>query len=116
MKEESLIMVFTRLPLTIAISAVALFAQDAGRDPLLRWMDQIAQQQISRRESTIAQIHTTADADRRREWVRAKLLELIGGLPDYHGPLNARITGRLTNSSYTLEKVIFESLPGYFVT
>lgn len=88
----------------------------AAEDPLLRWMDQIAQQQLSHRENTIAEIRTTADAERRRQWVRAKILEIIGGLPDYRGPLNARITGRLSNASYTLEKVIFESLPHFFVT
>src|SRR6266849_5259890 len=109
-------MSLTRLALTTGFSLVCLFGQDAGKDPLLGWMDQIAQQQLSRRESTIAQIQNTADADRRREWVRAKILELIGGLPDYRGPLNARVTGRLSNPSYTLEKVIFESLPHYFVT
>lgn len=88
----------------------------SAQDPFLQWMDQIAQQQLARRESTINAIRTTADADRRRQWVRAQLLEILGGLPDYQGPLNARITGRLTNASYTMEKVIFESLPRYFVT
>src|SRR6266542_3213861 len=99
------------LALTICCSVISVFAQDAACDPFLAWMDQIAQQQRGQRESTIAQIRTTADAERRQKWVRAKLLELIGGLPDYHGPLNARTTGRIANSSYTLEKVIFESLP-----
>ena len=79
-------------------------------------MDQLAQQQLASRESTIAGIRTTADAERRKQWVRAKLLEIVGGLPDYRGPLNARVTGTLSNASYTLEKVIFESLPRYFVT
>ena len=95
---------------------LSLAAQQAVPDPLLQWMDQIAQQQLARRESSIAEIRTTADAERRRQWVHAELLEILGGLPDYHGPLNARITGRLTNASYTLEKVIFESLPHFFVT
>ena len=79
-------------------------------------MDRIAQQQLARRESAIAEIRTTADADRRKQWARAKILEIIGGLPEYRGPLNARVTGRLSNASYTLEKVIFESLPRFFVT
>ena len=101
-----------RLTTMALLCSIALSAQD----PFLKWMDQIAQQQLARRESTIAEIRTTADADRRRQWVRAELLEILGGLPDYHGPVNARITGRLTNTSYTMEKVIFESLPRYFVT
>ena len=79
-------------------------------------MDQIAQQHLERREKAIAEIHTVAGAQRRKHVVREKLMELLGGLPDYNGPLNPRITGRIQNESYTIEKVIFESLPGYFVT
>ncbi len=42
--------------------------------------------------------------------------KLIGGLPDYKGPLNAKITGHIQAEGYVIEKVIFESLPGIFVT
>lgn len=79
-------------------------------------MDRIAQEQLQRREKAIAQIHSVADAERRRQSVREKLLALIGGLPDYSGPLNPRITGRIQSENYTIEKVIFESLPGFYVT
>ena len=48
--------------------------------------------------------------------MRAKIRKLIGGLPDYKGPLNPRGTGRLENGSFTIEKVLYESLPGIFVT
>ncbi len=44
------------------------------------------------------------------------MLDIIGGLPVYGGPLNPRITGRLDAQGYSIEKVIFESLPGFFVT
>ncbi len=79
-------------------------------------MDQIAQQQLQRREDLIATIRSAADAERRKQSVREKLMAIIGGLPDYSGPLNPRITGRIQADSYTIEKLIFESLPGVFVT
>ena len=101
---------------TILLSLSTLPAQQATPDPFLHWMDQIAQQQLQRRENTIAEIHTVADAERRKKLVRENLLEILGGLPDYNGPLNPRITGRIQNESYTIEKLIFESLPGFFVT
>src|SRR5258706_15469103 len=90
----------------------ALSAQAPIQDPLLRWMDHIAQQQLDRRESEIAAIRSVADASRRKQWVRERLTEILGGLPDYTGPLNSRVTGRIQNEFYTIEKVIFESLPG----
>jgi cephalosporin-C deacetylase-like acetyl esterase len=91
-------------------------AQQLTQDPLLRWMDRFAQQQLQRREDAIAEIHTVAEAERRKQSVRQTLLSLIGGLPEYSGPLNASITGRIQTENYTIEKVIFESLPGFYVT
>jgi len=91
-------------------------SQQAPQDPLLAWLDRIAQQQLQRREQAIAEVRTVADAEKRKQWARAKILELIGGLPDYDGPLNARVTGRVSGDSIVIEKVIFESLPGLFVT
>ncbi len=91
-------------------------AQETEPDPFLRWMDRIAQGHLDRREAAIAEIRTVEDAERRKKIVRDKILEILGGLPDYNGPLNPRITGQLQNKSHTIEKVIFESMPGYFVT
>ena len=79
-------------------------------------MDQVAQQQLQGREEVVARIHNVADAERRKQSVRETLLSLIGGLPDYSGPLNPSIRGRIQTEKYTIEKVIFESLPGFYVT
>jgi len=84
-------------------------------DPFLNWLDRIAQRQLDDRERAVAEIRTVADADRRKAMVRAKLTELIGGLPAYSGPLNARVTGQLRTETHTIEKVIFESLPGFYI-
>ena len=79
-------------------------------------MDKIAQGQLDAREKEIAAVHTVADAERRKEVVRRKILDALGGLPDYAGPLNARVTGRIQADGYVIEKVIYESLPGFYVT
>ena len=93
-----------------------LSAQAPTEDPLLRWMDKIAQEQLDAREKAIAAVRTVADAERRKEVVRRKILDALGGLPDYSGPLNARVTGQIQADGYVIEKVIYESLPGYYVT
>src|SRR5215472_4314862 len=101
-------------------SALILYFSVVGRggshDPLLDWMDRIAQQQLQQREKAVAQIHSRAEAERRKQSVRETILKSIGGLPDYNGPLNARMTGRIQAEGYTIEKVLFESLPKFFVT
>jgi len=82
----------------------------------LNWMDGIAQKHLKDRRETIAAIRDTAAAQSRQAATRAKYLELIGGLPQYKGPLNARVTGTIDEGSYLIEKVLYESLPRYFVT
>ena len=59
----------------------------------------IAQEQLSKREAAVAGIQSVAEAEARRQAVRAKILELIGGLPDYSGPLNARVTGQIEQTA-----------------
>jgi hypothetical protein len=59
-------------------------------------MNQIAQQQLQQRENAINEIHTVAEAERRKQAVRAKILKVLGGVPNYKGPLNPRITGRIS--------------------
>ncbi len=94
----------------------SLSAQNAPQDPLVSWMNEIAQQELQQRAKAIREIHTIDQADQRKQAVRTKLLDDLGGLPDYNGPLNARITGQIHNDSYTIEKVIYQSLPGFFIT
>src|SRR5580704_8501603 len=100
----------------LPLFAGTLFAQPAGPDPHLLWMDGIAQRQLQLRETAIAGIQDVADADRRKQWVRQTFLSILGGLPDYSGPLNPRITGQIEAGKYTIEKIVFESLPGFYVT
>jgi|SRR5579871_3934026 len=102
--------------LVLFLLVLPILGQQAAPDPLLAWMNRIAQEQLDRRERTVSQIHNVAEAERRKREVREKFLEVIGGLPDYQGPLNAKVTGRIEADAYTIEKVIFESLPGFYVT
>ncbi len=46
--------------------------------------------------------------------VRESLVRLLGGFPE-RTPLNPRKTGELTRKHYTVEKVVFESRPGFYV-
>src|SRR5271157_5884246 len=101
-----------KLLLIYALSLAPLLVAD---DTLLQWMDGIAQQQLADRAAALAKIRTVRDAEARQAQVRAKILELLGGLPNYDGPLNARVTGRIDRPRYTIEKVIFESLPQFYV-
>ncbi len=99
----------------IALTAFALLAANAPAD-LLAWMNRIAQSQLDMRQKQIDAIRTRDGAEARQRDIRARILERIGPLPDYDGPLNARVTGQLPGQGYRIEKVVFESLPRFFVT
>ncbi len=94
----------------------AILAQTPSADPLLQWMDRIAQEELQAREDGIAGIRTIADAERHKKSVRQKIMNMLGGLPEYDGPLNARVTGTIQADGFVIEKIIYESLPGFFVT
>jgi len=71
--------------------------------------------QLQERKEAIAQLHVKSDYLERQKVVRDKLLKLMGPLPE-KTPLNARVTGVIKKEDYRVEKVIYESIPGYFVT
>ncbi len=95
-----------RLLACLFVSA-ALWAQD----PFLRWLDAIAQRQLDERARALGAVQSRDAAVARRDEVRRRVLESIGGLPEFRGPLNARVTGELQGRGYVIEKVLFDSFP-----
>ena len=103
--------------LTRSKDMLALHLKDRpAQDLFLGWMNQIAQKQLDQREAAVAAIHTIGEAQHRQKIAHEKLLEIMGGLTDHKGPLNARITGKIQTKSFTIEKVIYESQKGFYVT
>ncbi|MCK5103648.1 MAG: acetylxylan esterase [Cyclobacteriaceae bacterium] len=72
-------------------------------------------EQLQERKTAIAQLQTKNDYLKRQETVKEKLLRITGPLPG-KTPLNARVTGVIKKKDYKVEKVIYESMPGYYVT
>jgi dienelactone hydrolase len=66
-------------------------------------------------EEARARLKTKLDAETYIRGVREKIAKCFGPFPE-KTPLNAEVVGKLYRSSYTLEKVIFESRPKFFVT
>src|SRR4051812_27087887 len=82
----------------------------------MKALNGIAGQQLKQRADAIAAIRDHASAEARKAEVRRRVLSLIGGLPEYRGPLNARVTKTTKREGFAIDHVIFESLPGYYVT
>ncbi len=78
------------------------------------YMQRRGESLVQERKRTLA-IHTPEDLARRRQFVRERILQAIGGLPE-RTPLNARTVATLERDGYRIEKVVFESQPKFYVT
>jgi len=67
------------------------------------------------RDKQIAQIKNKADWQNRQSIVTEKINNILGDFPE-KTPLNAEITGIIDKGDYRIEKIIFESMPGFYVT
>jgi dienelactone hydrolase len=65
---------------------------------------------------TMPQYKTLAEWEARKAQLRKQILSAAGlmPLPD-KTPLNAQIFGRIENRDYSIEKVLLETLPGYYL-
>jgi cephalosporin-C deacetylase-like acetyl esterase len=68
------------------------------------------------RDAALAQLTSEPALRARQKFIRESFIAALGGLPAAKSPLNARVTGALERDGYIIEKVVFESLPGFRVT
>lgn len=70
---------------------------------------------LDERKEAISNLKTKEDWINRQEQVRISLQKILGPFPE-KSPLNPVITGKVKRDGFTVEKLYFESLPGYKVT
>jgi uncharacterized protein (TIGR03435 family) len=106
-----------RLAVFGAIAALLLPAQSVEpRQKLIDYLDGVASTQLDARRQAIARIQSRADAGERREMVRRKVIELIGGLPESSLPVAVKSFGTIEGDGFRVEKLAYESLPNFWVT
>jgi len=103
------------LALSPALAQESLRVTTGLGDMLDRYLTEIAERQWKERADRVARLRTPAEVAERQAYIRAKVTESLGGFPE-KTPLNPRITGVLERSGYRIEKLIYESIPGYYVT
>jgi dienelactone hydrolase len=89
--------------------------ENAARTALSHSLDELAARQTAARRAEIARIHTRAEAKARQEKVRATMLRLLGPLPE-RTPLNPQMLGETQLDGFRIQKVLFDSQPGFHVT
>ncbi len=121
MKSFPLIAILLAAPAAVAQSAEDWnFLSDASifRDvhgSLPAFLKNKANALLDERERAIARISTTFDLTARQQYFRGRIWSYLGAPPE-RTPLNARVVGTLDRGDFRIEKVIFESRPGFYVT
>ncbi len=84
--------------------------------PYLQYQTEQAWKQDDQRRAAWGAIHDERELLRAQDELRQRLLQMIGGLPAEKTDLHARITGTIQMDGFSIEKLIFESLPGVYVS
>lgn len=79
------------------------------------YLTALVDEQFARREADLADLKTAGDWRKHAEKIRRAMSVWTGPFPP-RTPLNARVTGRIERLEYTLEKILFESRPGFLVS
>src|SRR5438552_3946591 len=103
---------------TLTLLAMLAFAGTTSAQPKNvheQLLDEAAGQQAERRER-FATVRTKAALQDLQSSLRAKFLALLDGLPQSKGPPPVQVTGMIDAGDYVIDKLVFESFPGYFVS
>jgi pimeloyl-ACP methyl ester carboxylesterase len=84
--------------------------------PYLKYQTEVAWEQDDQRRKEWQAIHTERDLFQVQRLLSEHLLAMLGGLPTQRTPLHPQITGQIQMDGFRIEKLIFESLPGVYVS
>ena len=82
---------------------------------LLSMLTREAAMLYDRRSAEVALIKTAQEWKERQKLAEGKLSEIIGPFPE-KTPLNAKIISVIQKDGYRIEKIVYESFPGSYVT
>ena len=110
------------LPFTLLIPFGSLIAAEQPLSPLHRFPRMVQEWVVGqvraaeqRGNERRAALRTKADAEAYVTSVQQRIRQSFGPFPE-KTPLNARVTGTVDRDAYRVDKVIFESRPGFPVT
>jgi len=84
--------------------------------PYLLYQTALAWDQDELRLQRWSRVKDESDLLQLRAELRRSLLEMIGGLPTEKTELHAEIAGTVSGTGFHIEKLIYQSLPGLYVT
>lgn len=106
----------------LAASAIAAtlptwsFAQEESKPTdLQQGLLAIAREHEAQRRRKFAAVASREEALKLQRILRNRFLSLLDGLPKAEGPPPARVVERIEGDGYTIDKIVYQSLPDYHV-
>ena len=100
----------------ILLLANAITAGAGSKTDLHQQLLELASKQQDERRARFAAVKTKADLEALQKSLRAKFLHLLDGLPEAKGAPPAKLIGKIDADDYVVEKLVIETLPGYFMS
>ncbi|MBI2949324.1 MAG: acetylxylan esterase [Verrucomicrobia bacterium] len=101
----------------VLLSASGLLAQESAAQRHEMATNHLKRAAADMTARCLSDIRTLDDWKQRRSELRRQLLEMLGLDPlPRRTPLKVEITGQLDHGAYRIEKIVFQSLPGLYVT
>jgi cephalosporin-C deacetylase-like acetyl esterase len=86
-----------------------------GREMLAGFVNRHVDSLMESRVAALRLLKTPEDWQEQQNTTRRRLEDFFGKFPE-RTPLNPKITGKIEHEKYSIEKIYFESQPGYYVT
>ena len=103
--------------IVVLLSSLPLCAQESAVQRHAMATNQLKQLNAEISARCLNDIKTLDDWKKQRPQLERQLREMLGIEPTLkRTPLHAQITGRLSRPNYRIDKVVFQSLPGLYVT
>ena len=94
----------------------AVASEGPAIPPYLRYQTEQAWREDDQRRKAWTAIRTQEDLYRVQQDLKRHLVAMLGDLPSERTPLHAKVTATIQMDGFHIEKLIFESLPGVYVT
>lgn len=115
----TLLLILTRIPLSAQDENFNILDHwvefSNGENMLQLYLNKQSYKLLDQRDEEVSKLKTKEDWTARRKKVSSIYREIVGTFPQ-KTPLNPKITGTLKGDGFKVEKIIYESMPGFYVT
>jgi hypothetical protein len=85
------------------------------KNMLIHHLNKQAFELLDNRDEEVKGISTSEQWAKRKQKIKNVLLDITGPFPE-KTPLNATVTGIIRREGFRIEKILYESMPGFYVT